>query len=161
MNADEFVSITRGLVRRGWTEIEPKVAASFATGGVFGILVNILGSYHVPITPSVQAWGPYLVAVIGGYLFPSSGQIIVTKADATGRTETTKTVGAVQTVVTGAIPVQSPVPEPAPVPRSAPNVPLSELLKGTNAPDSTDNGATKVNPAVPINSAETVRMYKP
>lgn len=157
MNPDEFVSITRGLVRRGWSEIEPKIAASAASGGLFGILVNILASYHVPITPEVKAWGPYLIAIIGGYIFPSSGQIITVKSDDKSKTTTTATVGGVQTIVTGSIPVQTPTPAAPPAPKQAPNVPLSELLKGPSEPDQ----VTKVQPPVPINSAETVRMYKP
>jgi hypothetical protein len=123
MNPDEFVSITRGLVKRGWTEIEPKVAASFVTGGVSGIFLAILTSYHVPITPALAQWAPYLFAIIGGYIFPSSGQVIMTKADPASHTTTTKTVGAVQTIVTGPIPVQAP--------KQAPDVPLSDLVKNS------------------------------
>lgn len=108
MTNDEFVSITRGLVKRGWNEIEPKVAYMFASGGLFGILVTILVSYHVPITPEVREWGPYLVGVLGGYILPSSGQVIVTKPAPNTEVKTVKTVGAVETIVTGAIPIQRP-----------------------------------------------------
>lgn len=136
MTGDEFVSITRGLVRRGWSDIEPKIAATFASGGAFGILVTILASYGVPITPAVEQWGPYLVGVIGGYIFPSSGHIITTRTSEDGRTATTKTTGPTETVVTGAIPVQS-------LPRSAPNVPLSQLVNFT---PHTDEQKTEIYP---------------
>jgi hypothetical protein len=157
MNPDEFVSITRGLVKRGWSEIEPKVAASFVTGGVSGIFLAILTSYHVPITPALAQWAPYIFAVIGGYVFPSSGQVIVTKADPASHTTTTKTVGAVQTVVTGAIPVQKPEP-----PKQAPNVPLSELLKPTGPTAVPDIQPVAPNPTASpnVNNAETQVMYK-
>lgn len=127
MNPDEFVSITRGVVKRGLTDIEPKVAAGAGGGVVFGILITILASYHVPITPEVQQWGPYLVAIACGYIFPSSGHIITTRASDDARTSTTTTSGAVETIVTGAIPVQAP--------KSAPNVPLSQLLRPTTPAD--------------------------
>lgn len=127
MNPDEFVSITRGVVKRGLTDIEPKVAAGAGGGVVFGILITILASYHVPITPEVQQWGPYLVAVACGYIFPSSGHIITTRASNDARTSTTTTSGAVETIVTGAIPVQAP--------KQAPDVPLSQLLKPSTPAD--------------------------
>jgi hypothetical protein len=135
---DEFVSITRGVVKRGLTDIEPKVAAGAGGGVIFGIFVTILASYHVPITPEVQQWGPYLVAVACGYIFPSSGHIITTRSSDDSRTSTTTTSGAVETIVTGAIPVQQP--------KQAPDVPLSQLLKGS-APD---DQATQILPP-PIN----------
>lgn len=128
MTNDEFVSITRGLVKRGWNEIEPKVAYMFASGGIFGILVTILASYHVPITPEVREWGPYLVGVLGGYILPSSGQVIVTKPSENTSTQTVKTVGAVETIVTGAIPVQSPAEAPR---RSS----FTQTVDGTSDPD--------------------------
>jgi hypothetical protein len=47
----------------------------------------------------------------------------MTKADPASHTTTTKTVGAVQTIVTGPIPVQAP--------KQAPDVPLSDLVKNS------------------------------
>lgn len=149
MNPDEFVSITRGVVKRGLTDIEPKVAAGAGGGVVFGILITILASYHVPITPAVQQWGPYLVAILCGYIFPSSGHIITTRASDDARTTTTHTAGTVETIVTGAIPIVS-VAAGAPgsigrqEPRQAPDVPLSSLLRPTTPPDDPDNAPTQV-----------------
>jgi hypothetical protein len=140
MTGDEFVSITRGLAKRGWTDIEPKIAAVFASGGAFGILTTILASYHVPITPAVLQWGPYLVGVIGGYVFPSSGHIITTRTSPDQRTTTTKTSGSVETIVTGAVPVQ--------LPKQAPDVPLSSLLKPTSIPN--DQPTAIYPPATPL-----------
>lgn len=137
MTDDEFVSITRGLVTRGWTDIEPKIAASFASGGVFGILVTILASYHVPITPAVQEWGPYIVAVLGGYIFPSSGHIITTKSSPDATTTTTKTSGSVETIVkTGSIPIQR-------SPQAAAPQSFTQTVEGTSDP----NAPTQVMPS--------------
>lgn len=138
--SSDFVTMTRTLVKREWSDIEPKIAIGIATGsiatGLVPFLQTVAQSYHIVIPESVWVGLPAFISLLGGYLTPSVGATITQPANDKVITETHS--GPIVTTVTGPTPIQS-----------DPNA-ATQVLPGkydaflANLHSAKDNDATKV-----------------
>jgi hypothetical protein len=103
------IVVTRNLVKRGWTDFEPKVITGLLSGSLVAFLTGILGQYGITLDPVQQK---YLVVggyFLGAYLTPSSGtQITRTISDDIKKVvkEVETHSGATVTTVTNSTPIQ-------------------------------------------------------
>lgn len=100
--SSDFVTVTRTLVKRGWSDIEPKIAIGIATGsiatGLVAFLQPVAKSYGIDVPESVWAGIPLFVSMLGGYITPSVGTTITQPTNDKVTTETHS--GPVVTTVT-------------------------------------------------------------
>ena len=64
----DYKVVTRTLVTRAWTEIEPKLVTSLVSGSATAGLLTILEAYGVNLPAYVIAMLPILAVAIAGYL---------------------------------------------------------------------------------------------
>lgn len=141
--SSDFVTMTRTLVKREWSDIEPKIAVGIASGSIATGLVSFLQplalAYGLHIPESVWVGLPAFVSLFGGYLTPSVGATITQPANDRVFSETHS--GPVVTTITGPTPIQ---PAAAPV-AEAPAAPgkYDDFLNGLkSAAVHSDNQAT-------------------
>lgn len=132
--SSDFVTVTRTLVKRGWSDIEPKIAFGLVSGGIASVALNIATAYGIHIPVDVQNEIPYALAVLGGYLTPSVGTTITQPTNSKVLTETHS--GNTVTTVTAPTAIQP----AAPAPRKYDDI-LNNLGK---TPTTADNQATTV-----------------
>lgn len=137
--ANDFVTVTRTLVKRGWSDIEPKIAAALVSGGVADGVVSVATAYGVHIPTNVQTMIPYGLAILAGYLTPSAGTTILKHIDAANgsKIETEQHTGTVESTITA----------PTKIPSQAAANFIAQLpSSGGPAPTPADNQATKIVP---------------
>lgn len=104
--ANDFVTVTRTLVKRGWADVEAKLQWAFASGAAASFLLQIAQAYGIKVPEQVAVEIPYVFAIIAGYLVPSVGASIVQpNQDKVIREQHTGNV--VTQITTGPIPIQA------------------------------------------------------
>lgn len=99
------IVVTRELVKRGWSDIEPKLVTALASGAATAFLVGVAKAYGITIPEQVISAAPLFAALLIGYLTPSVGTTVTKKLDSNG-TQVEKHSGSVITTVTASTPVQ-------------------------------------------------------
>lgn len=126
MSNDQFITVTRALVKRGWSDFEPKVISGLLTGSVAAFIVSLLAQYGVHLS-TIQA--NYVVVgcyFLGSYATPSTGTTVTKNETTQGGTVTRQSEthsGNSVSVVTGPTPIQSVPAQP-----SAPSPVYGEFL---------------------------------
>lgn len=104
------IVITRELVKRGWSDFEPKLITGLLSGSASAVIISFIANYV-----HLQAWQEQAIGIacffVGGYLTPSTGTAVTKRIDS-GLREIEQHRGNSVTVVTAATPVQAPMPAP-------------------------------------------------
>lgn len=127
------IVITREIVKRGWTDFEPKVITGLLTGGAAAFITSLLGQYGIHLDAMSQKILVVAFYFLGSYLTPSSGQTFtrtISKDLGALVQEVESHTGNTVTTVTGATPIQ-----PAVVPAART---FTEAVTGTSEPDPAD-----------------------
>jgi hypothetical protein len=109
------IVITREIVKRGWTDFEPKIITGLLTGGAATFLTGLLGQYGIILDPTSQKLVVVALYFLGAYLTPSTGQTFTRtiSKDLNGLVQSVEQhTGNTVSTVTGATPVQAPAPTP-------------------------------------------------
>lgn len=101
------IVITRELVKRGWSDFEPKLITGLLTGSVAAFIVSLLGQYGVHLSAMQDSFLSVGCFFVGGYLTPSTGTA-VTKRISAGVQEVEQHSGQTITTITGPTPIQTP-----------------------------------------------------
>lgn len=101
------IVITRELVKRGWSDFEPKLITGLLSGGVSTFITSILGQYGIHLDATMQKIIVVGCFFLGGYLTPSTGTAVTKRID-NGIREVEQHTGSTVTTVTGPTPVQTP-----------------------------------------------------
>jgi hypothetical protein len=107
------IVITREIVKRGWTDFEPKIITGLLTGGAATFLTGLLGQYGIVLDPTSQKLVVVALYFVGAYLTPSTGQTFTRtiSKDLNGLVQSVEQhTGNTVSTVTGATPVQAPAP---------------------------------------------------
>lgn len=138
--ANDFVTVSRTLVKRGFSDIEPKVAFALISGGIASVILNIATAYGLKLPLEVQNEIPYIFAVLGGYLTPSVGTTITNNRDVNNHTEVQSEThsGNVVSTITNSTPIQAAAPV-ADTPSGA-----DKFIQSRWAGIGTDDNATQV-----------------
>lgn len=155
----EPIVITRELVKRGWSDFEPKLITGLLTGSVAAFLVSILSTYGVHLSALQENFIAVACFFLGGYLTPSTGTAVTKRIDA-GLREVEQHTAATVTTVTAPTAVQTSrdapsftkviQPEPEPVPSDPDSTPTTayaagpsilEQLRASSAASSTGTNA--------------------
>lgn len=141
--SSDFVTMTRTLVKREWSDIEPKIAIGIASGsiatGIVTFLQPIAKTYGIDIPESVWVGLPAFISMLGGYLTPSVGATITQPSNSKVITETHS--GPIVTTITGPTPIQTAPPVDAAATAVVPGR-YDAFLNGLKS--NTDNAATTV-----------------
>lgn len=116
------IVITREIVKRGWTDFEPKIITGLLTGGVATFITGLLGTYGVHLDGTSQKLVVVACYFLGAYLTPSSGQTFTRtiSKDLQGLVQNVEQhTGNTVTTVTGVVPVQKAQPAPVGEPDTA------------------------------------------
>lgn len=108
------IIVTRDLVKRGWSDFEPKIVAGGITGSVGAFLVPIAAGFGIHLSTIQANYLCVAIFFLGAYLTPSAGTTVTSSAPPTfGASAATRREthsGNSVTTVTGATPIQSPAP---------------------------------------------------
>lgn len=129
------IVITRELVKRGWSDFEPKLITGLLTGSSAAFVVSLLGTYGVHLSGLQENFVSVACFFLGGYLTPSTGTAVTKRIDS-GVREVEQHSGSTITTVTGPTPVQA-----TKVQQTAPGV-----FTKTIDPTTDDQKATEVIP---------------
>ena len=138
------IVITRDLVKRGWTDFEPKVITGLMTGSIAAFLVTLIGQYGVHLTSMQQTYIAVSCYFLGSYLTPPSGTTIMKTVDSNSRKliQSESHSGPTVSTVTASTPIQT---APADSPTTAYNPGQNSVDRIINpAPD---ENATAVLPS--------------
>lgn len=140
------LTITRGIVKRAWADIEPKVAAGLASGSGSIVILEVLTAMHIHLTPRLTEMIPVFCTVLAAYITPSVGTISTIRH---GDDLVVEKHGGNVEIKTGAIPIQAPpLPEPLPtVSRGTGGFPPSQVPRETPAPAPVPAPAPAADPA--------------
>lgn len=101
------IVITRELVKRGWSDFEPKLITGLLTGSAAAFIVSMLSTYGIHLSGLQENFVSVACFFLGGYLTPSTGTAVTKRIDA-GLAEVEQHSGPVMTTVTAPTPVQKP-----------------------------------------------------
>lgn len=148
------IVITREIVKRGWSDFEPKLITGLLSGSVAAFLISFVtgAPLHWVISPLQQEFLSVACFFLGGYLTPSAGTAITKRIDK-GMNEVEQHTGRTLTTVTGSTPIQSPLPAPAP--KGKPLIPETPR-GGDPAPAATNLGQDSVTAIINGTAAGTV-----
>ncbi len=140
------IVVTRELVKRGWSDIEPKLVTALASGAATAFLVGVAKAYGVNIPESVISAAPLFCALLIGYLTPSVGTTVTKKIAGNG-TITEAHSGAVVSTFTAPTKIQVTAPvasvedqkETAVMPSRADAI-VAQLPSATPEPGTTTTG---------------------
>lgn len=77
----DFITVTRTLVKRGWTDFEPKLITGLLTGSVAGFLTSVLSQYGIELSTDQQKALVVGCFFLGGYIAPSTGTTVTKNFD--------------------------------------------------------------------------------
>lgn len=103
------IVVTRNLVKRGWTDFEPKVITGLMSGSVAAFLVTLVANYGIHLTTMQENYIVVGCYFLGSYLTPSSGTTVTRRIeDAAQKTfrEVESHTGATVSVVTAPTRIQ-------------------------------------------------------
>ena len=135
------IVITRELVKRGWSDFEPKLITGLLTGSAAAFIASVLSTYGIHLDALQQNFIAVACFFLGGYLTPSTGTAVTKRIDA-GIREVETHSGPTVTTVTGPTPVQASVPTP--IQQSTPGV-FTKVMPGSTVADPSVQG-----PSVPV-----------
>lgn len=153
------IVVTRSLVKRGWSDFEPKVIAGLLSGSAGAFLIPIAAQFGIHLSPMQANYVVVGAYFLGSYFTPSAGTTITQTRDTRTldgprHVESETHSGNAVTTVTASTPVQAPVePEPAvsakPEPTVAAPSSFAEARWGASPPSGPiplhgDAGATEV-----------------
>lgn len=109
------IVVTRSLVKRAWSDIEPKLIWALITGQAASIVINLVTQYGVKLTDWQQNEITLALAAIGGWIAPSVGTTVTKVRDAASQRliESEAHSGPVVSTITNSIPIQTPSPAAA------------------------------------------------
>lgn len=99
------IVITRELVKRGWSDFEPKLITGLLTGSVTAFVVSLLATYGIHLSGLQENFLSVAGFFLGGYLTPSTGTAVTKRIDS-GIREVEQHSGSTVTTVTGPTPIQ-------------------------------------------------------
>lgn len=103
------IIVTRALIKRAWSDIEPKIASALASGAVSTGLVITLESYGIHLPLPLLSGLPVFCTILAGYLTPSVGTVTTVR---TGDGLVVEKHSGNTEIRTGAIPIQNPYTPP-------------------------------------------------
>lgn len=131
------IVITRELVKRGWSDFEPKLITGLLTGSVAAFLVSLLAQYGIHLSSLQENFIAVACFFVGGYLTPSTGTAVTKRIDA-GLREVEQHSGPVVTTVTAPTAIQQPS---TPIQQTSPGV-FTKVIQ----PENPDEKPTEVLP---------------
>lgn len=147
------IVVTRELVKRGWSDIEPKLVTALASGAATAFLVGVAKAYGVTIPESVISAAPLFAALLIGYLTPSVGTTVTKKIAGNG-TITEAHSGAVVSTFTAPTKIQPTAPAPTVEAGNLPEAKATEVL-----PSRFDNIVNQLPSATPDAPASDVPAW--
>lgn len=106
------IVITRDKVKRGWSDLEPKIAIAGVVGFLAVVALIVAKQFAIDLPPEVATAGGIAFALLAGYLTPSAGTVVTTRTEGAVTTES----HSAPTVTTVSTPIQAPAPAPVQVP---------------------------------------------
>jgi hypothetical protein len=121
-NPDPII-VTRSLIKRAWSDFEPKVVSGLMSGTVAAGILEALAAYGIHTPGAIVAGLPVACYFLASYLTPSVGTVTTVRTGSGLIVE--KHSGAVE-IKTGAIPIPG-YTQQSEVPRGTGGYPPSQL----------------------------------